>query len=137
MDSLLEGRVGDCILTADPLKVGFELQPVRVELRHLSGSRSLAACSHDQECETKPPLGYRVVRNAATLDVDDVADTDIPAISVEGDSNTGQTRREGTASVRKRGGEDAGVMPLDRFLAEVTAEIRTRAVTSRIGPERG
>jgi threonyl-tRNA synthetase len=45
--------------------------------------------------------------------------------------------REGTASVRKRGGEDVGAMPLDRFLAEVTAEIRTRAVSSRIGPERG
>ncbi|HZS33880.1 MAG TPA: threonine--tRNA ligase [Methylomirabilota bacterium] len=45
--------------------------------------------------------------------------------------------RDGTASVRKRGGEDVGAMPVDAFLAEVTAEIRARAVTSRIGPERG
>ena len=41
--------------------------------------------------------------------------------------------REGTVSVRKRSGEDVGALPVERFLAEVTAEIRTRAVTSRIG----
>jgi threonyl-tRNA synthetase len=41
--------------------------------------------------------------------------------------------RDGAVSVRKRAGEDAGAVPLARFLAEVTAEIRTRAVTSRIG----
>lgn len=41
--------------------------------------------------------------------------------------------REGTVSLRKRSGEDVGAMPLERFLAEVTVEIRTRAVTSRIG----
>jgi threonyl-tRNA synthetase len=57
----------------------------------------------------------------------------VPYVLVVGEREA----REGTASVRKRGGEDAGVMPVDRFLAEVTAEIRTRAVTSRIGPERG
>ncbi len=45
--------------------------------------------------------------------------------------------RDGTASLRKRGGEDLGAVPVDGFLAEVTAEIRTRAVTSRIGSERG
>jgi threonyl-tRNA synthetase len=45
--------------------------------------------------------------------------------------------REGTVSVRKRGGEDAGALPVERFLAEVTAEIRTRAVTSRIGSDGG
>jgi threonyl-tRNA synthetase len=48
--------------------------------------------------------------------------------------------REGTASVRKRSGEDLGAIAIDRFLAEVTAEIRTRAVTSilgRTGSERG
>jgi threonyl-tRNA synthetase len=44
---------------------------------------------------------------------------------------------EGTASVRKRGGEDVGPMPVDRFVAEVTTEIRTRTVTSRAGLERG
>jgi threonyl-tRNA synthetase len=41
--------------------------------------------------------------------------------------------REGTASVRKRSGEDLGAIAIDRFLAEVTAEIRTRAVTSTLG----
>ena len=57
----------------------------------------------------------------------------VPYVLVVGEREA----RDGTASVRKRGGEDVGAMPLDRFLAEVTAEIRTRAVTSRIGPERG
>jgi threonyl-tRNA synthetase len=41
--------------------------------------------------------------------------------------------REGTVSVRNRSGEDVGALPVERFLAEVTAEIRTRAVTSRLG----
>ena len=41
--------------------------------------------------------------------------------------------REGTASLRKRSGEDLGAIPVERFLTEVTAEIRTRVVTSRIG----
>jgi threonyl-tRNA synthetase len=48
--------------------------------------------------------------------------------------------REGAASVRKRSGEDLGAIAIDRFLAEVTAEIRTRAVAStleRTGSERG
>ena len=57
----------------------------------------------------------------------------VPYVLVVGEREA----REGTASVRKRGGEDVGAMPVDRFLAEVTAEIRTRAATSRIGPERG
>jgi threonyl-tRNA synthetase len=52
----------------------------------------------------------------------------VPYVLVAGEREA----RDGTASVRKRGGEDAGVMPLDRFLAEITAEIRTRAVSSRI-----
>jgi threonyl-tRNA synthetase len=45
--------------------------------------------------------------------------------------------RDGTVSIRRRGGEDIGAMALDRFLAEVTAEIRTRAVTSTLGSDRG
>jgi threonyl-tRNA synthetase len=57
----------------------------------------------------------------------------VPYVLVVGEREA----REGTASVRKRGGEDVGAIPVDRFLAEVTAEIRTRAVTSTIGPERG
>ena len=69
-------------------------------------------------------LGYRV-REAQVQKV--------PYVVVVGEREA----REGTASVRKRGGEDVGAMPVDRFLAEVTAEIRARAVTSRIGPERG
>ena len=57
----------------------------------------------------------------------------VPYVLVVGEREA----REGTASVRKRGGEDAGAIPVERILADVTAEIRTRAVTSRIGPERG
>ena len=45
--------------------------------------------------------------------------------------------REGTASVRKRSGEDLGALPVERFLAEVTVEVRTRAVSSRIGSDGG
>ena len=45
--------------------------------------------------------------------------------------------RDGTVSVRKRSGEDLGALPVERFLTEVTAEIRTRAVTSLIGSQRG
>jgi threonyl-tRNA synthetase len=41
--------------------------------------------------------------------------------------------REGTVSLRKRSGEEVGALPVERFLVEVAAEIRTRAVTSRIG----
>jgi threonyl-tRNA synthetase len=57
----------------------------------------------------------------------------VPYVLVVGEREA----RDGTASVRKRGGEDAGAMALDRFLAEVTAEIRTRAVTSTLGSDRG
>ncbi len=45
--------------------------------------------------------------------------------------------RDDTASVRKRSGEDLGALPIERFLAEVTAEIRTRAVMSHMGSDRG
>jgi threonyl-tRNA synthetase len=41
--------------------------------------------------------------------------------------------REGTASLRRRSGETVDGLPVDRFIAEVTAEIRTRAVASRVG----
>ena len=57
----------------------------------------------------------------------------VPYVLVVGEREA----RDGTASVRKRGGEDVGAIPVDRFLAQVTAEIRTRAVASTIGPERG
>jgi threonyl-tRNA synthetase len=69
-------------------------------------------------------LGYKV-RDAQLQKV--------PYVLVVGEREA----REGTASVRKRGGEDAGAIPVDRFLAEVTAEIRTRAVTAHTGSERG
>jgi threonyl-tRNA synthetase len=74
--------------------------------------------------ERSEKLGYKV-RDAQIQK--------IPYVLVVGERET----REGTASVRKRGGEDLGAILLERFLAEVTAEIRTRAVTSRIGSERG
>jgi threonyl-tRNA synthetase len=69
-------------------------------------------------------LGYKV-REAQVQKV--------PYVLVVGEREA----REGTASVRKRGGEDVGPMPVDRFVAEVTTEIRTRTVTSRAGLERG
>jgi threonyl-tRNA synthetase len=69
-------------------------------------------------------LGYRV--REAQLQK-------LPYVLVVGEREA----RDGTASVRKRGGEDVGPMAVDAFLAEVTAEIRARAVTSRIGSERG
>ena len=56
----------------------------------------------------------------------------IPYVLVVGERET----REGTVSVRKRGGEDAGAQALDAFLAAVKAEIETRALTSSIGSER-
>jgi threonyl-tRNA synthetase len=43
----------------------------------------------------------------------------------------------GTVSLRKRSGEEIKALGIERFLAEVTAEIRTRAVTSRIGSDGG
>ncbi len=45
--------------------------------------------------------------------------------------------REGTLSLRKRSGEDLGAIPVERFLAEVTVEIRTRAVASPIRSDGG
>jgi threonyl-tRNA synthetase len=44
---------------------------------------------------------------------------------------------QGAASVRKRSGEDLGALPVERFLADVTVEVRTRAVTSRVGSDGG
>jgi threonyl-tRNA synthetase len=65
-------------------------------------------------------LGYRV-REAQVQKV--------PYMAVVGEREA----REGTVSLRKRGGEDLGAIPVDRFLTEVTAEIRTRAVASIVG----
>jgi len=45
--------------------------------------------------------------------------------------------QDGTVSLRKRSGEEIKALLVERFLAEVTAEIRTRAVASRIGSDGG
>jgi threonyl-tRNA synthetase len=45
--------------------------------------------------------------------------------------------QNGTVSLRKRSGEEIKGLPVERFLAEVTPEIRTRAMTSRIGSDGG
>ncbi len=45
--------------------------------------------------------------------------------------------QDGTVSLRKRSGEEVKALAVERFLAAVTAEIRTRAVTSRIGSDGG
>jgi threonyl-tRNA synthetase len=57
----------------------------------------------------------------------------IPYMLVVGEREAG----EGAVSVRKRSGEDLGALPVERFLAQVTVEVRTRAVTSRIGSDGG
>jgi threonyl-tRNA synthetase len=101
--------------------------PVSVKHAEYAGTvhrRLLDAGVRAELDDRSEKLGYKV-REAQVQKV--------PYVLVVG----GREAREGTASVRKRGGEDVGAMPLERFLAEVTAEIRTRAVTSRIGPERG
>src|SRR5262245_22714947 len=69
-------------------------------------------------------LGYRI-RDAQVQKV--------PYMLVAGEREA----RDGTVSVRKRSGEDVGALPVERFLADVTVEIRTRAVTSRIGSDGG
>ena len=56
----------------------------------------------------------------------------IPYVLVVGEREA----QEKTVSVRKRGGEDAGALRLDGFLAAVKAEIQTRALASSIGSER-
>jgi threonyl-tRNA synthetase len=56
----------------------------------------------------------------------------VPYVLVVGEREA----RDGTVSVRKRGGEDAGAMALEAFLAAVGAEVQTRALTSSIGSER-
>jgi threonyl-tRNA synthetase len=45
--------------------------------------------------------------------------------------------QEGTVSLRKRSGEEVKALAVERFLAEVTVEIRARAVASRIGSDGG
>jgi threonyl-tRNA synthetase len=45
--------------------------------------------------------------------------------------------QDGTVSLRKRSGEEIKALAVERFLAEVTAEIRARAVASRIGSDGG
>ena len=100
-----------------------------VSVKHLAYARELferlqAAGIRAELDDRSEKLGYKV-REAQMQK--------IPYMLVVGEREA----REGTASLRKRGGEDLGAMPVDRFLAEVTAEIRTRAVTSRIGSERG
>ncbi len=107
--------------------VQVRVLPVSAKHAEYAGTvhrRLLEAGARAELDDRSEKLGYRV-REAQVQKV--------PYVLVVGEREA----REGTASVRKRGGEDVGAMPVDRFLAEVTAEIRTRAATSRIGPERG
>jgi len=41
--------------------------------------------------------------------------------------------QNGTASLRRRTGEDLGAMPVDRVLAELVAEIGSRSATLTVG----
>jgi threonyl-tRNA synthetase len=110
------------------------LAPVQVRVLPVSAKHStyaaevfrrLAAAGVRAELDDRSEkLGYRV-REAQVQKV--------PYALVVGERES----REGTVSVRRRGGEDVGAMALARFLAEVTVEIRTRAVASRIGADGG
>jgi threonyl-tRNA synthetase len=82
--------------------------------------RLLAARLRAELDDRSEKLGYKV-REAQMQKV--------PYVLVVGEREA----REGTASLRKRGGEDLGAMALERFLAEITAEIQTRAPRSRFG----
>ncbi len=100
-----------------------------VSARHLAYARTVLdrlrgaglRAELDERSET---LGYKV--REAQLQK-------IPYMLVVGEREA----REGTVSLRTRTGEDVGAVPLERFLAEVTVEIRTRAVTSRLGSRGG
>ncbi len=107
--------------------VQMRVLPVSAKHAEYAGSvhrRLLDAGVRAELDDRSEKLGYKV-REAQVQKV--------PYVLVVGEREA----RDETASVRKRGGEDVGAMPVERFLAEITAEIRTRAVTSRIGPERG
>ena len=104
-------------------------RPLPVSAKHLQYAREVferlrAAGLRAELDDRSEKLGYKV-REAQIQKV--------PYMLVAGEREA----REGTVSVRKRSGEDAGALPVERFLAEVTAEIRTRAVTSRIGSDGG
>jgi threonyl-tRNA synthetase len=65
-------------------------------------------------------LGYRV-RDAQIRK--------IPYVLVVGEREAGA----GTASLRRRGGEDLGAVPVERIVAELTAEIAGRSATLTVG----
>ena len=96
-----------------------------VSAKHLAYAREVfeklrAAGLRGELDDRSEKLGYKV-RDAQL--------GKIPYMLVVGEREA----REGTVSLRKRSGEDVGAISLERVLAEVTAEIQTRAVTSRIG----
>ncbi len=41
--------------------------------------------------------------------------------------------QSGTASLRRRTGEDVGAVPVERIVAELTAEIASRSATLTVG----
>jgi threonyl-tRNA synthetase len=65
-------------------------------------------------------LGYRI-RDAQIRKV--------PYVLVVGEREAGA----GTASLRRRGGEDLGAVPVERIVAELTAEIAGRSATLTVG----
>jgi threonyl-tRNA synthetase len=65
-------------------------------------------------------LGYRI-RDAQVRKV--------PYMLVVG----GREAEQGTVSLRPRSGDDRGAMPLDRIVAELTAEIAARAPDLTVG----
>jgi threonyl-tRNA synthetase len=100
--------------------------PVSVKHLQYAGevfARTRAAGIRGELDDRSEKLGYKV--REAQLQK-------IPYVMVVGEREA----QEGTVSVRKRGGEDAGALQLDGFLAAVKAEIQTRALASSIGSER-
>ncbi len=106
------------------------LAPVQVRVlpiseRHLAYGRTVlerlrGAGLRAELDERAEKLGYKI--REAQLEK-------IPYMLVVGEREA----REGTVSLRRRGGDDLGQVPLERFVAEVTAEVGSRAVKSPLG----
>ncbi|MBI2461899.1 MAG: threonine--tRNA ligase [Candidatus Rokubacteria bacterium] len=106
------------------------LAPVQVRVlpvseRHVAYGRSVldrlrSAGLRAELDERSEKLGYKI-REAQLQKV--------PYMLVVGEREA----QAGTVSLRRRGGDDLGQIPLDRFIAEVTAEVSARSMKSPLG----
>ena len=103
--------------------------------QHVDIAGALAAVAHDASAnewrqrvsflrveldDRNEKLGYRI-REAQLRK--------IPYVLVVGEREA----QAGTASLRRRGGEDVGAVPVERIVAELTAEIAARSATLTVG----